>query len=211
MCAEKFKIVSEILESTNNKETLIFCKFLASKAELEKRFPDIRILTYGKHAYGLNLQDYSTIIFFDKTLDYALRLQAMRRIFRTGQKKDCTYYDLTGNTGLEKMINNNINNKEYMLDYFKRVSFKTFMDELTIGRINTMKEFDLEKAKSGCKLVTRSGKKVKVLLFDRNSKLFPIVAIIDNKKVIQVTIEGKYYKDKNSDFDLMIDEKIQLK
>jgi hypothetical protein len=65
-------------------------------------------------------------------------------------------------------------------------------------------QFDIEKAKQGAEIFTRKGKPVKVLLFDRNSKKFPIVAIIDNKEVICVTSEGKYYPDKESDKDLMI-------
>lgn len=67
-----------------------------------------------------------------------------------------------------------------------------------------MKKFNNKKAREGAELVTRSGKPVKVLLFDRNSKDFPIVAIIDNREVIQVTENGMYFKDKESDKDLMI-------
>jgi len=47
-----------------------------------------------------------------------------------------------------------------------------------------MKKFDNKKAREGAELVTRGGKPVKVLLFDRTSKDFPIVAIIDNREVI---------------------------
>jgi SNF2 family DNA or RNA helicase len=63
-------------------------------------------------------------------MDYALRLQAERRVFRSGQEEDCTFYDLTGNVGLEILINRNINKKETMLNYFKRVSFEQLMKEL---------------------------------------------------------------------------------
>ncbi len=126
----KFSILEDILSNVDNSKTLIFCKFIASRNAIEMRYPNLRTLTYGKHAYGLNLQDYSTIIFFDKTLDYALRLQAERRIFRTGQREACTYYELTGDIGLETMIDKNIGEKISMLDFFKKVSFKTFMKEL---------------------------------------------------------------------------------
>ena len=67
-----------------------------------------------------------------------------------------------------------------------------------------MKKFDNKKAREGAELVTRGGKPVKVLLFDRTSKDFPIVAIIDNREVIQVTENGRYFKDKESDKDLML-------
>jgi len=126
----KFEILEDILSKVEITKTIVFCKFIASKEAVSKMFPDVRVLTYGKHAYGLNLQNYSTIIFFDKTLDYALRLQAERRIFRTGQTETCTYYELTGDIGLESMIDKNIGAKISMLDYFKKVSFKKFIDEL---------------------------------------------------------------------------------
>ena len=65
-----------------------------------------------------------------------------------------------------------------------------------------MKRFNLEKAKSGNEVCTRSGSQAKILLFDRNSKKFPLVVIIDNKKVACYTENGKFYVDKNSDYDL---------
>ena len=65
-----------------------------------------------------------------------------------------------------------------------------------------MKRFNIEKAKSGSELRTRSGRHAKILLFDRDSKNFPLVAIIDNKKVVCYTENGKFYVDKNSDYDL---------
>ena len=128
--ANKFEVVEDILSNEYEPQTIIFCKFIRSQEALTKMFPNVKVLTYGKHAYGLNLQDYNTVIFFDKTMDYALRLQAERRVFRSGQQSDCTYYDLTGNVGLEAMINRNIDKKETMLNYFKRVSFETFIKEL---------------------------------------------------------------------------------
>lgn len=126
----KFGIVEKILADVPEDKTIIFCKFIRSMEALTKMFPKVKVLTYGKHAYGLNLQEFNNVIFFDKTMDYALRLQAERRVFRNGQKTDCNYYDLTGNNGLEKMIDRNISKKETMLNYFKRVSFEQLMSQL---------------------------------------------------------------------------------
>lgn len=128
--SNKFRVVEDILDIRSEDKTIVFCKFVRSKDAVSKMFPNIRVLTYGKHTYGLNLQNYNTVIFFDKTMDYALRLQAERRVFRTGQEDDCTYYDLTGNVGLETMMNRNILKKETMLNYFKRVSYEQLMKEL---------------------------------------------------------------------------------
>jgi len=65
-----------------------------------------------------------------------------------------------------------------------------------------MKKFNLDKAKAGGEVCTKSGKTAKILLFDRNYKPFPLVVIINNKTVYYYTIEGKFYKDKDSDNDL---------
>ena len=126
----KFEVVSDILKTERPEKTLIFCAFLKSQSACMTKLPDVRVLTYGKHSYGLNLQDYNTIIFFDKTLNYALRLQSERRVYRSMQTMVFTFYDLTGNVGLDRMINGNIEKKEDMLNYFKRVSFEQFMKEL---------------------------------------------------------------------------------
>ncbi len=67
-----------------------------------------------------------------------------------------------------------------------------------------MSKFSLKKAKAGKDIKIRSGKDAKILLFDRDSRDFPIVAIIENKKIICCTSEGRYYKDKTSDFDLLM-------
>ncbi len=65
-----------------------------------------------------------------------------------------------------------------------------------------MKEFNLKLAKEGAKVCTKSGKPVRLLAFDRDSLSFPLVALIENRKVCCYTTAGKFYVDKNSDNDL---------
>ena len=68
-----------------------------------------------------------------------------------------------------------------------------------------MKKFDVEKAQSGADVVTKSGKEVKILLFNRSNARFPLVAIIENKEVVCYTSEGKFFADdKESDKDLKL-------
>lgn len=117
---EKFTIVDKILQGCDNKKVLIYAKYIDTQKTLTSRYPNIRIMSLQKHSFGLNLQDYDTIIFWDKTWDYAQREQIERRIFRNGQKNDCIYYDLTGDVGLEKLINQNIERKRTLLDVFKQ-------------------------------------------------------------------------------------------
>lgn len=104
--------------------TIIFVKYIKTKNELAAKFPNCLVLTYGKGALGLNLQEYTNIVFYDKTWDYAQIEQAKRRIFRIGQSQDVNYYILNGDVGLENMINQNVRKKNTVLDFFKKASDK---------------------------------------------------------------------------------------
>ena len=115
---------------TDEAKTIIFCRFIDSREACQREFPNARVLSYQKEAFGLNLQDYHTTIFFDKVWDYALRLQAGRRTFRTGQTMDCHYFDLTGNVGLENLIDRNIEKKVGMAEYFKRATINDLKRDL---------------------------------------------------------------------------------
>lgn len=118
---QKLAILKRIIKEKEVNNVIVFCKFIMSKNFIQKNC-NVKVLTYGKGALGLNLQKYNTIVFWDKTFDYALQEQAERRIYRLGQKDDCTFYHLNGNVGLEKMINKNISNKVSMLDSFKKAT-----------------------------------------------------------------------------------------
>lgn len=119
---DKLSIVHELMKQIDHRSVLIMARFITTQEHLQKIYPDITVLSWQKHAFGLNLQNYSRIIFFDKVWDYALRDQAEHRVYRTGQQQDCTFYDLTGNVGLEDMMNQNIMRKGLLLKYFKRRS-----------------------------------------------------------------------------------------
>jgi len=116
---DKFTIVDKLIETLDKSKILIYAKYIDTQNTLKKYYKDIKIMSLQKHSFGLNLQDNNVIIFWDKTWDYAQREQVERRIFRTGQKQDCIFYDLTGNIGLEKLINDNIDRKSKLLEYFK--------------------------------------------------------------------------------------------
>lgn len=126
--SNKFDLVEKLSEE--NIRILIYCKYIKSANECKKRFPSATILTYGKHSYGLNLQEYPATIYFDKTFDFAQRKQAGYRTYRVGQSKDCQYYDLTGDVGLESLINKNIRTKTDLLQYFKTKTIDEIRKEL---------------------------------------------------------------------------------
>lgn len=125
-CEEKFDVIESLLDD----RTLVYCKYIRSREELEKRYPDVKVMTYGTGSLGLNLQDYRRIIYFDKTFDYAFREQSEARIYRTGQQDDCEYYDLTGNIGLEHMIDDCIKRKTNLIDEFKKGYKKEFLEKI---------------------------------------------------------------------------------
>lgn len=121
--SNKLKAVSALVNKLEE-PTILFCKFVNTQAVLERKFPNCKVLTYGKGALGLNLQKYKNMIFVDKTWDYAQLEQAKRRIYRIEQDSNVKYYELTGNVGLEKLMNRSISNKSTMLNLFKEASNK---------------------------------------------------------------------------------------
>ena len=126
----KMEALEQLLSELPQDKTIIFCRYICSQQECARRFPNCEVLSMQKESLGLNLQQYSHMVFFDKVWDYALILQASRRTFRTGQEQDCHYYELTGNVGLEHLIDRNIKKKVTMSEYLKKVTKKELYDSL---------------------------------------------------------------------------------
>ena len=127
---DKFAKVDELFTKIDESSTIIFCKYISSREACEKRYPRAKVLSYQKDSFGLNLQHYHNTIYFDKVWDLALRTQSLHRTFRTGQMMDCKYFDLTGNIGLERLIDKNIGKKISMTEYFKMASKKDLEEDL---------------------------------------------------------------------------------
>ncbi|MGL5913174.1 MAG: SNF2-related protein, partial [Bacteroidales bacterium] len=122
-CTEdKFNVVDNLFKNIPQDKTIIYCKYISSQEACRERYPKAQVLSYQKESLGLNLQNYRNTVYFDKTWDFALRTQSSRRTFRTGQEYDCRYWDLTGNVGLESLIDTNIAKKISMTEYFKKIS-----------------------------------------------------------------------------------------
>lgn len=117
----KIKCIDKLLKD-NPEPTILFCKYVKTQDYLKERYPQCKVLTYGKGTFGLNLQAYKNMIFVDKTWDYAQLEQAQRRIYRIGQENDVKFFYLTGDVGLEKMIDKCIRKKTSILDEFKKSS-----------------------------------------------------------------------------------------
>lgn len=122
-CTEsKFVSLNLWLEGKEEDKVVIFCKYILSQEECKKRYPKALILSYQSNAFGLNLQHLPYIVMFDKTFDWGLRRQALARNFRTGSVHGVRCLDLTGDVGLEKLINDNNKKKLSITEYFKSIS-----------------------------------------------------------------------------------------
>lgn len=115
----KIEALDKHFKEYDESRTIIYCKYIASREACEKYFKKATVLSYQKESLGLNLQHLNHTVYFDKIWDLALRTQSGRRTYRTGQEYDCTYTDMTGNVGLENLIDKNIEKKIGMVEYFK--------------------------------------------------------------------------------------------
>lgn len=128
--SSKFDVLDELFKTIAESKTIIYCKYVSSREACENRYKKAMVLSYQKESLGLNLQEYHNTVYFDKIWDYALRTQSGRRTFRTGQEQDCRYWDLTGNVGLESLIDKNIEKKIGMIEYFKGKTKEEIKKEL---------------------------------------------------------------------------------
>jgi len=127
---QKFSIVDHILKQHDPGKVLICAKFINTQQALKTYFPNVRVISWQKNSFALNLQAYNVIIKWDKHWDYALHDQLKHRVYRTGQTDDCVFYDLTGNVGIETMMNKNAESKGTLLNAFMRKSVKELQKEL---------------------------------------------------------------------------------
>lgn len=124
----KIDILTELVKKHPN--IVVVCKFVASTKLVKKHFPKITVLTYSKHTFGLNMQRFSRMVFFDKTWDYAMRIQMEGRIYRTNQTQPCYYYTLHGDVKLESLFEQNVDKKGKLLQRFKQLSMKQLKEVL---------------------------------------------------------------------------------
>ncbi|MFT4061074.1 MAG: SNF2-related protein [Edaphocola sp.] len=119
---EKFEAVKEWFETVPEEKTIIFCKYIRSREECRKRFPKATVLSYQQDSYGHNLPYLPNMVMFDKIWDLNLLNQAMARNFRITTTENVRVLKLTGDVGLENLIDKNIQKKVGMNEYFKKIS-----------------------------------------------------------------------------------------
>ena len=153
---KKIDEMNKILHELQNQQVIIFCRFVANvwtiKNELKEKAivfcgehkDDIEIFKQGKVQYliitlgtgsvGLNLQNSNNIIFYDRSFDNALMIQAKRRIYRMGQTNDCNYFVIKTLCSFEALMDNNLEYKNNMLISFtkelNKITGKNIINEL---------------------------------------------------------------------------------
>ena len=126
----KLSAMKHLMRKLDHSKTIIFCKYIKSKELIEKMYPKCLVLSYQKSSLGLNLQEYSNTVYFDKVWDYYLMEQSKSRTYRKGQNKDCYYYYITSDLGLDKMIDANINKKVSMAEYLNKITIEELREKL---------------------------------------------------------------------------------
>lgn len=117
---EKFDLVDDWFKEYPQNKAIIYCKYIASREECAKRYPDAVVLNYKSGSHGYNLQDRPYTVFFDGTFDWGDVIQAQHRNYRVGQEVDCRYLTLEGDVNLEGLIRRNNEKKAGMAEYFKQ-------------------------------------------------------------------------------------------
>lgn len=78
------------------------------------------VITIGTGAFGLNLQDASTIHFASVGFDFARIAQAGKRIRRLGQQHDLTFVQHESTLGISRLIRDNLTNKDFLSQLVRR-------------------------------------------------------------------------------------------
>lgn len=123
-CAsEKLHIVKTIIQKHGIDNVAVYTKFINSREFLESNIHGLNVFSLQSDSMSINLQDkFNVTVEFDKTWDWANVDQYQKRIFRTGQERECFHYYLDGRIPLDQLIKKNNNNKLDALNYFKSVS-----------------------------------------------------------------------------------------
>lgn len=126
----KFHILNRLIEKHGYENIAVCAKYIDSQNELKRRYPKLRILSWQKNSFALNLQQYNFLLKWDKHWDYALHDQLLHRIYRIGQNRDCTVAELNGNVGLEQLMSDNVAKKGRLLEEFKRKTIREYVEKI---------------------------------------------------------------------------------
>lgn len=137
---------SAVAEYINGRQCVCFCNYrdeveqiqglcecyvitgettLKRRKEIIKKFQEDGnrplLIMLGCGSFGLNLQFCNEIVYSSINFDYAKMEQSQYRIKRIGQESDITYTYILADTGINRMMLNNLNKKESLLEIVKNL------------------------------------------------------------------------------------------
>ena len=136
---------SAVAEYINGRQCICFCNYrdeveqiqglcecyvITGETTLKKRKEIIEdfkkhnrplLIMMGCGSYGLNLQFCNEIVYSSINFDYARMEQSQYRIKRMGQESDISYRYILADTGINRMMLQNLDKKENLLDIIKNL------------------------------------------------------------------------------------------
>lgn len=142
----RIQCLLSMIDTEPDNKTIIFCKYTQEITDICSILGDKAIPFYGElnqkqrqknldlfqgskqflvanktcAGYGLNLQFCSYVIYYSNDWDYATRAQSEDRVHRIGQPHNVHYVDICATETLDERILRCLNNKENLVDSFKR-------------------------------------------------------------------------------------------
>jgi hypothetical protein len=122
-CQEKIVLIKKIIQKHGVENVAIYTKFVDSRCFILSQIYNANVFSLQSDSMSINLQnEFNVTVEFDKTWNWMDVDQYQKRIFRTGQKRNCYHYYLDAKIPLDDLIKKNNNTKQSALEYFKKVS-----------------------------------------------------------------------------------------
>jgi len=122
-CQEKIVLIKKIIQKHGVENVAIYTKFVDSRCFILSEIYNANVFSLQSDSMSINLQnEFNVTVEFDKTWNWMDVDQYQKRIFRTGQKRNCYHYYLDAKIPLDDLIKKNNNTKQSALEYFKKVS-----------------------------------------------------------------------------------------
>jgi SNF2 family DNA or RNA helicase len=118
-----FHLEGKIIQKHGVENIAIYTKFVDSRMFILSEIHNANVFSLQSDSMSINLQnEFNVTVEFDKTWNWMDVDQYQKRIFRTGQKRNCYHYYLDAKIPLDDLIRKNNDTKQGALEYFKKVS-----------------------------------------------------------------------------------------
>jgi SNF2 family DNA or RNA helicase len=129
--SEKIVLLQKIIQKHGVENVAIYTKFIDSRMFILSEIHNANVFSLQSDSMSINLQnEFNVTVEFDKTWNWMDVDQYQKRIFRTGQKRNCYHYYLDAKIPLDDLIRKNNETKSTALEYFKKVSKNELKEEL---------------------------------------------------------------------------------